>query len=219
MKIIFLTLIAVTFTTITGCNKNCPNQDEEKTVASTHEPSHGHAHDSIQNKKTDGISNNGQTQEVVAQTEKSMGKSTSDASVQKIIDPYLALKNALTKDDNKSAKAAAKKLEVAIKSVDPKNLSADKAKIFTEYKEDMAEHAEHISDAPLDHQREHFKMLSEGMYEIVKEFGTTKTLYKDRCPMFDDKKGAIWLSETKEIRNPYYGAEMIGCGELEESKI
>jgi Cu(I)/Ag(I) efflux system membrane fusion protein len=31
-----------------------------------------------------------------------------------------------------------------------------------------------------------------------------------------DNKGAYWLSETEEIRNPYFGDVMLGCGETKE---
>ena len=30
--------------------------------------------------------------------------------------------------------------------------------------------------------------------------------------MASDGKGANWLSETKEITNPYFGAKMLKCG-------
>jgi hypothetical protein len=29
-------------------------------------------------------------------------------------------------------------------------------------------------------------------------------------------KGAMWLSENKEIKNPYYGEKMMECGTVEE---
>jgi Cu(I)/Ag(I) efflux system membrane fusion protein len=31
-----------------------------------------------------------------------------------------------------------------------------------------------------------------------------------------DNKGAYWLSETKEIRNPYFGDKMMTCGEVKK---
>lgn len=82
----------------------------------------------------------------------------------------------------------------------------------------MKEHAQHISNnaGKIAHQREHFDMLSSGMYDLVKAVKPSQTLYKDSCPMFNDKKGAIWLSEVKEIKNPYYGNKMLTCGEQQE---
>jgi hypothetical protein len=29
-------------------------------------------------------------------------------------------------------------------------------------------------------------------------------------------KGAIWLSETKEIKNPYFGSKMMTCGKMQK---
>jgi hypothetical protein len=59
-------------------------------------------------------------------------------------------------------------------------------------------------------------MLSKDMYDLVKAFGAGQTLYKDFCPMYNDNKGAIWLSESKEIKNPYYGKSMSSCGSMKE---
>ena len=48
-------------------------------------------------------------------------------------------------------------------------------------------------------------------------FGSKQKLYQDFCPMANDGKGAIWISEVKEIKNPYYGAEMLSCGSLKKT--
>jgi hypothetical protein len=34
--------------------------------------------------------------------------------------------------------------------------------------------------------------------------------------MYNNNKGASWLSETKEIKNPYLGKKMPDCGEVKE---
>ncbi|MBA4167053.1 MAG: DUF3347 domain-containing protein, partial [Chitinophagaceae bacterium] len=80
------------------------------------------------------------------------------------------------------------------------------------------ENAEHISEnaGKLGHQREHFEMLSKDVYDLVKAFGAGQTLYQDFCPMYNDEKGASWLSETKEIQNPYMGQKMTTCGSVKE---
>lgn len=41
-------------------------------------------------------------------------------------------------------------------------------------------------------------------------------MYKDFCPMYNNGKGAFWLSETKEIKNPYLGKAMPTCGTIQE---
>ena len=44
-----------------------------------------------------------------------------------------------------------------------------------------------------------------------------ETLYVQKCPMANSYKGAIWLSTEKEIKNPYYGDEMLSCGSVIDS--
>ena len=57
------------------------------------------------------------------------------------------------------------------------------------------------------------------MIRVAKIFGTSgeQQLYVIRCSMAFDNRGADWLSDNKEIRNPYYGASMLKCGELIET--
>jgi hypothetical protein len=34
--------------------------------------------------------------------------------------------------------------------------------------------------------------------------------------MYNENKGAMWISEMKEVKNPYFGAKMLTCGTVEE---
>lgn len=36
------------------------------------------------------------------------------------------------------------------------------------------------------------------------------------CPMADGGRGATWLQRGREVANPYFGSEMLGCGEIRE---
>jgi hypothetical protein len=58
--------------------------------------------------------------------------------------------------------------------------------------------------------------LSEAAYDLVKNFGGGRVLYHDHCPMARNNQGALWISELKEVKNPYFGAEMLECGRVEE---
>ncbi len=140
------------------------------------------------------------------------------ASVDEAVTAYLHLKNALTNDDGKGAAEAGKHLNEAFVKLDNASFAADQKKVYDDVKEDIKEHAEHISTNAdkIAHQREHFDMLSKDMYDLVKSVKPTQTLYKDHCPMFNDNKGAIWLSEVKDIKNPYYGKKMLTCGKQQE---
>ncbi|MEJ7693541.1 DUF3347 domain-containing protein, partial [Daejeonella sp.] len=129
------------------------------------------------------------------------------SSIQAILDPYFEVKNALTQDDAKTAAEAAQNLVKALKAFDQSSLKEEQKKIYTDVYDDAQEHAEHISSnaANIKHQREHFETLSDEVYELAKSAGGTQKLYYTNCPMYNNNKGANWLSETKEVKNPYLG--------------
>jgi hypothetical protein len=143
----------------------------------------------------------------------------SGSSLDKVLHGYLQLKNALAKDDDKDAAEAGKGMVQAMASFDRKSLPAEQGKVFLDVADDIKEHAEHIgaNAGNIKHQREHFETLSQDMFDLVKAGSPTGAkLYYDHCPMYNKRKGANWLSEKKEIENPYMGKEMSGCGTVKE---
>jgi hypothetical protein len=139
-------------------------------------------------------------------------------SIKEIINTYLQLKNAFAKDNTSEAATAGTALQSAFENFDTTVLSAAQKKIFEDIADDAKEHGEHIgkNGGNIKHQREHFEMLTDDIYDLVKAFGAAQILYKDFCPMYNDGKGAFWISETKEIKNPYLGKTMPTCGTVKE---
>ncbi|HVU96861.1 MAG TPA: DUF3347 domain-containing protein [Puia sp.] len=138
--------------------------------------------------------------------------------VKDILGGYLQLKNALANDNGNDAATAGNTMVDAFQKIDTSALTPAQKKTYADVQDDAREHAEHIGKnaANVPHQREHFDMLSKDMYELVKTFGAGQPLYKDSCPMYNDGKGAIWLSELKGIKNPYLGKKMPTCGTVKE---
>ncbi len=166
---------------------------------------------------TDGSHSHNDTTTVEVNTEATSVTQTT-FSTSEIISGYLKLKNALTKDDTKGAANAGKALYATFNKV---NTNAIDPKLKTEYidiSDDAKEQAEHIGDngGKIDHQREHFAMLSKDVNDLIKIFGAKQKLYQDFCPMYNEGKGAIWISESKEIKNPYYGSKMLTCGSMKK---
>lgn len=145
-------------------------------------------------------------------------KETKNFSIDPIIKDYLILKNALVADNDQAVATAGKQLLTTLKNVDMKAIPSDKHKEYMDIAEDAKENAEHIGDnaGKIDHQREHMASLSNDMADLITAFGTTQKLYQDHCPMYNDGKGAIWISETKAIKNPYYGDKMLTCGSVKK---
>lgn len=143
----------------------------------------------------------------------------SSFTINEIVTNYLKLKNALVKDDSKGAANAGKALYATLNTLDSKTLDAKLKKEYIDIADDAKEHAEHIGDnsGKIEHQREHFAMLSKDINDLIKTFGTTQKLYQDYCPMYDEGKSGYWISETKEIKNPYFGSQMLTCGSVKKT--
>ncbi|MEQ9442765.1 MAG: DUF3347 domain-containing protein [Cyclobacteriaceae bacterium] len=69
----------------------------------------------------------------------------------------------------------------------------------------------------LDIQRKSFAAFNEALYQSIKAFGMAgKGAYYQYCPMANNNQGAYWLSDSEEIRNPYFGNKMPNCGSIKE---
>lgn len=134
-----------------------------------------------------------------------------------VVTAYVSLKNALTTDNSTDAATAGKALQAALTEFGKSTMTAEQKKAFDGLSEDASEHAEHIgaNGGNIEHQREHFDLLSKDMIDFVKAFGGGRVLYQDFCPMYNKGKGASWLSETEDIKNPYYGKKMQTCGKVQ----
>jgi hypothetical protein len=67
-------------------------------------------------------------------------------------------------------------------------------------------------------QRKAFSLLSNEMSSLVKaNKPVAGTLYLEYCPMANNNEGAFWLSNEKEIKNPYFGDKMLKCGSVKET--
>jgi hypothetical protein len=148
----------------------------------------------------------------------SVAEAINTGPLKEIIGSYIQLKNDLASDNTANAAEVGKVLAAVFRNFDKSDLTPDQKKTYEDVEADEIENSEHISESGGDiaHQREHFELLSNDVYELVKTFGSGQDLYRDFCPMYKNGKGAYWLSETKEIQNPYYGEEMPTCGVIKE---
>ena len=142
-----------------------------------------------------------------------MDKMNPDAEA--VLADYFMLKDALVADDTKKAAQEGTKLVASLKAFDASKYTAEEQKELPDIIEDATEHAEHIAESAIDHQREHFKTLSKDITDMVAITGTKNTLYEQYCPMYD--KGSAWLSTNNEVRNPYYGSKMLKCGKVQKT--
>lgn len=135
-----------------------------------------------------------------------------------VFDNYFAIKEALIQSDGNTASAKAKDLVNAISSVKMETLTTEEHTAFMKVMKDLSFDAEHISETKdVSHQRDHFTTLSDNVYKLIKVSKQKAPVYYQHCPMYNDGKGANWLSKESAIKNPYYGSQMLTCGSTVET--
>jgi Cu(I)/Ag(I) efflux system membrane fusion protein len=132
----------------------------------------------------------------------------------KTTEAYMALKDAFVKSDTAEVNRAADALAQAVSQIKADSAVQEK---WSGLQPMLARTASSVRGASkLNDKRAAFEDLSKIMYEAVTAFGMSATVYKQYCPMAFDDKGAYWLSLNAEIRNPYFGDEMLECGEVQQ---
>jgi hypothetical protein len=135
--------------------------------------------------------------------------------VQRIYKTYLNIQTALASDKSTEAAMQAVIVDQLINGFDTTNLPADQKEAYEVHASKIRELAINMSNTrDINVQRTTFSPLSDHVYELVKTFGNDRPVYQTHCAMAFDGKGASWLSDKTEIRNPYYGSEMLECGEV-----
>lgn len=137
----------------------------------------------------------------------------------KVFDRYFAIQKALADDASVLAAKAANESLDALKAVDMGLLTGEDHERWMQASTDIqtilakAGQTEDIKS-----QREEFYLLSQQMTEVARRFGSALQgpIYLLHCPMAFDNKGAGWLQLDDQTRNPYFGAQMLQCGGVEE---
>ncbi|MDP3360142.1 MAG: efflux RND transporter periplasmic adaptor subunit [Lutibacter sp.] len=161
---------------------------------------------------------NSQTETATSKAEKT-AKTAISSKAKEALKPlyqeYLNLKDALAADHFANAKKAGIAMQTALSKVDMSLFTGESHEIWMKHQNNLKLA---LQPAPnfknIEEVRKAFQPVSEAMIALTnsfKPFG--QTLYVQHCPMVDGNKGANWLSQFEEIKNPYFGAYMLKCGE------
>ena len=135
-----------------------------------------------------------------------------------VFDSYFSVKDALVKTDAATSSAKANELVKAIKAVEMTKLSNEEHTVWMKVMKELTANAEKIAASKdVAKQREIFALLSKNMYELVKVSKQETPVYYQHCPMYNNGKGANWLSKEEAVKNPYYGSQMLNCGSVQET--
>jgi len=127
-----------------------------------------------------------------------------DEKKSEIFDQYEDLKNALVNSDSAEAQRFSTKLEKSLATYEGCESTASIARKISE-------------TTNIIFQRKEFTALSMDLIAFIKSGEIEKgTIYVQHCPMANKGDGGDWLSTEKDIKNPYYGKEMLTCGRVVE---
>lgn len=143
----------------------------------------------------------GKSESTSADAQPQTETTSTNEALKPILTAYFQLKDALVGDDAAKAKEAASALLA----------------ITGEYGNKLNESLNAIAATDdIKAQRTAFETLSMNLYDIAKAGTLGMTVYKQFCPMAFDNKGAFWLSDNKQVMNPYFGSSMLRCGSVKE---
>jgi Cu(I)/Ag(I) efflux system membrane fusion protein len=137
-------------------------------------------------------------------------------ALQPLFSQYLNLKDALVADNMADAQKAAGNMQTALSKVNTALFTGESHNVWMKYSTDLQSALQHVAHfEKIDEMRKAFQQISVAMIGLSKSYNPfKKPLYVQHCPMADNNKGADWISLSKEIRNPYFGASMLTCGEV-----
>ena len=156
-----------------------------------------------------------------------------NASVAKVTDTYLVLKDAFVESDTNLIRIKTNEFIDALNTIDTTELKKDTTSVFETVMatiNDIRMNAESINhQTSISEMRKDFSSLTDMMFPsffyAIKYEGPT--LYLQNCPMaIEDSIPANWISKSNEIVNPYLGkthpvykGTMLHCGEVKDSII
>lgn len=129
----------------------------------------------------------------------------SNADLDAVYQQYQHLTAALVNENSNTAKLAALAIETGARHIKGAGSLAKAAAAIS-------------GTSDLKAQRLAFASLNEAFIGLVKSTGLDSgRLYIAHCPMALNDQGASWVSQTKEIKNPYFGESMLTCGSVTET--
>ncbi|MQY63529.1 MAG: DUF3347 domain-containing protein, partial [Calditrichaeota bacterium] len=137
----------------------------------------------------------------------------------KLYNAYFRAQAALAGDDQEAAVTALVDLREKARAIDPSKVGLDghAAQMWLEYQKALlagTEHAHHWTS--IEAVRKGFEVVSRVTISLEQSFGHSgdQTFHEIFCSMAFDNTGASWLQTDKSVKNPYFGAKMLRCGEV-----
>lgn len=132
-----------------------------------------------------------------------------------MLEQYMEVKDALTKDDTSAAREHLKRLADEAKNNGEMSNHKKHDEMHADHHGQMMEALENAKKSNnIEEFRAAFKDISEHLAKAIEnqEYEGDKELHLQYCPMANNNEGAYWLSFKEKIINPYMGQKMASCG-------
>lgn len=139
--------------------------------------------------------------------------------LQKVYDAYILMTDAFVATDADQVSRHASKVKSGLEKVDMALLQGEAHMEWMSQLETLSWTIEKIAGSKdIADQRLVFAEFNNTFYKSLKFFGLQQgTTFYQYCPMANGDVGAYWFSPVKDIYNPYFGDEMLKCGETKET--
>ncbi len=138
--------------------------------------------------------------------------------LEKVFGAGLKMSDDFADNDFVKVNSSAQYVKKQLGKVDVMTLSMEEHKAWLKYQKTMYSGLKEItSTTNIEDQKRNFALFNVGLYQSIKAFGIRNEVYRQYCPMANGDKGAFWLSNIENIENPYFGDDMLKCGETRET--
>ena len=125
---------------------------------------------------------------------------------------YFKIKNFLVNDDSKNSYEALFEFEKSIKSIETVKFSDVDQSQIKSIINNILNNVNKMKSESIKIQRLYFEKLSQNIFNLINIINPKIKVFHQYCPMFNENKGGMWLSSSKEIFNPLFGSSMLKCG-------
>ena len=125
---------------------------------------------------------------------------------------YFKIKNFLVNDDSKNSYEALFEFEKSIKSIETVKFSDVDQSQIKSITNNILNNVDKMKSESIKIQRLYFEKLSQNIFNLINIINPKIKVFHQYCPMFNENKGGMWLSSSKEIFNPLFGSSMLKCG-------
>lgn len=126
---------------------------------------------------------------------------------------YLSFEEALTADDEQGAKAHFSDLMTFL--MKDNRFEGQQYTLWNGELENLKKETHNGTFETILDLRAFLLFFSNTMITLQNEYGfKMDNLFLAHCPMAFDNNGAHWIQQSKELKNPYYGAQMLKCGSI-----